>query len=123
MSTCNQLVRNECANFCRGNCIFTERACPVIESKPCKMPHTCSLGFAAFEGAPSYFEVAVLPLSKSDASYAKCVREYSGIKGEKSVVEILECACGKPRLSGHTYCPKCKKKKRAENQRKYKAVG
>jgi hypothetical protein len=124
MSTCNQLVRNECANFSQGLCIFTERECPVIAGKPCDMIYVCSRGFMPHEGADTYLERAVLPLAKKIAKYAPCVNEYALIKHSNAKPEdIKTCECGKPRLPKHRFCDKCKKKHRALNQRKYKVKG
>ena len=121
--SCNALVRAECANFKKGRCVLSGRLCPVLEDLPCDIPYRCAQGETpAPSGEPTYFEVAVLPLSKSMIQYASCPAEYAGFKGETAKVNIRKCSCGKPMLPRHRMCEKCADNKARESTRKYKLI-
>lgn len=120
MPTLSSLIRNECANHKRANCIFQGVPCPVISGAACNMSFYASLGGIARPGDKSYFEAAVLTLAKQMPQYSGCVQEYADICGRPSDYKPSLCECGSVRAYRQRFCDSCKAKKAKESTKKYR---
>ena len=118
-----QFVRDECANYKYGKCLFG--ACSVAAGERCCVSHTVLMGGDPHAGDKPYFEVCVLPLAKTMPKYADAARQYTDQANIRStkVAELNFCGCGQPMEKRARFCEKCARNRRLESYRKQKAHG
>jgi len=101
-----EMARLECANHVGSGC-FNERPCLLAQRGV-----RCS-----------YFESAVLPLSKRKAAYADVPNQYwarAKVDGMREDAAERVCACGNALAARERVCERCKIRRRRESYRAYK---
>jgi len=101
-----EMARLECANHVGSGC-FNERPCLLAQRGV-----RCS-----------YFESAVLPLSKRKAAYADVPKHYwarAKVDGMREDAAERVCACGNALADRERVCERCKIRRRRESYRAYK---
>ena len=117
MPTLNQFVRNECANFKNGACIWG--TCEVLSGKRCRVSKAVLLGGDPKTPDDDYFNTCVAPMVKNFPQYTDAAVEYARICGHgvKALKEVRLCECGAPRDRRMRLCAKCRIKNRKNTKR------
>ena len=109
--TLSSLIRNECANHKRGNCVYGG-PCEVLEGSPCGIKGT---------NGRDYLTSSVLPLATILQGYENTPYEYSLIKPDAEKIKVRLCACGGAMPKGRQKCDGCAKRSRKASKAKHKA--
>ena len=117
MPTLNQFVRNECANFKNGSCIWPP--CTVVQGKRCHVSKAILAPGQVTDASQDYFNACVAPMVKNFPQYTDAAVEYARICGHgvKALKEVRLCECGAPRDRRMRLCAKCRIKNRKNTKR------
>lgn len=108
------LVREQCANYQRGVCVFKSAECPVIDGGKCNVSKAVLHGDMGKSSDEDYFSACLAPLANSYPEYADAVANYQHQHGLKVTVVSRYCECGEVLATGKRFCPACLKKRRRE---------
>ena len=115
MPTLNQFVRNECANFKNGSCIWPP--CTVVQGKRCHVSKAILAPGQVTDASQDYFAGCVEPMAKSFPEYTDAAIEYARIcgRGVKAESKVRQCECGQPLAKSKQFCGTCAQKRHKEN--------
>lgn len=118
MKTLNQFVRDECANFKRGNCVF-DRPCSVLDGARCSVTTAVLMTGPRDNGNADYFGACVAPLARTRPEYADAAVEYGRIcgTGVRAAGQVRLCGCGQPLAKRQRYCGGCQRRRQREATR------
>lgn len=111
MKELKQMVKDECANFRRGDCIFPP--CTVCRGEKChvalKVLYPCLPTHK--RDSMDYFGSCVVPACEHRPEYANAAAEYVNIAGLRNVQNLVRnCECGRPMEKRHKRCEECARK-------------
>lgn len=108
----NKIVREECANLVRGECMGLDvwgnrfrdpGPCSILDNKPC-----------------GYFREILIPTATLRGEYEPILRAYKKLDERMEGEDVRRCECGQELLPRKRFCPRCAKRKRAAASREHK---